>query len=75
MINIFKEKYINLVKKELIRKGLVQDFKVDPIANIVTVKTHLEKRRATLMATRAMMALGTNKYGNVKVEVIKSELP
>jgi hypothetical protein len=27
------------------------------------------------VATRAMMALGTNKYGNVKVEVIKSELP
>ena len=75
MINIFKDKYINLVKKELIKKGLVQDLKVDPITNTVTVKTHLDKRRASLVATRAMMSLGTNKYGNVKVEVIKSELP
>lgn len=75
MINIFKDKYINLVKDELIKKGLVQDFKVDPITNTVTVKTHLDKRKASLVATRAIMSLGTNKYGNIKVEVIKSELP
>lgn len=74
MINICKDKYIDLVKKELVRKGLVEDLKVDSISNTVTVKTHLDKRRAALVATRAMMALGTNKYGNIKVEVIKSEL-
>lgn len=74
MINILKDKYIELIKKELVRKRLVEDFKVDSISNTVSIKTHLDKRRAKLIATRAMMALGTNKYGNVKVEVIKSEL-
>lgn len=72
MINIIKDKYIDLIKKELIRKRLADDFNYDINTLTVTIKTHLDNRKAQLLATKAIMSLCTGMFGSVKVEVIKS---
>jgi hypothetical protein len=71
MINIIKDQYIQMIKKELIRKQLAEDFSIDINTCTVTIKTHLDNRRAKLLATKAMMSLCTGMFGNVKIEVIK----
>lgn len=75
MINIIKDKYVEMIRKELIRKGMAEDFKVNPATNVVTIKTNLDRRKASMIATKAMMTMSTNKFGNVKVEVVKSDVP
>jgi hypothetical protein len=75
MINIMKAKYVEMIRKELIKNGVAEDFKVNPATNVVTIKTSLDKRKASMIATQAMMSMSTNRFGNVKVEVIKSDLP
>ena len=72
MINIIKDKYIKIIKKELIRKNLVEDFSYDINTRTVTIKTHLDNRKAKLLATKAMMSLCTRMFGSVKVEIVKS---
>lgn len=61
-----------MIRKELIRKQLVDDFSYDINTLTVTIKTHLDNRKAKLLATKAMMSLCTGVFGSVKVEVIKS---
>lgn len=70
MINITKDKYINMIKKELIRRGLVEDFRFDQTTNTVIMKTNLDKRKASMLATKAMMCLGTGRFGSTKVKLI-----
>lgn len=70
MINITKDKYINMIKRELIRKGLVEDFKFDQNTNTVIMKTHLDKRKASMIATKAMMCLGTGRFGSTKIKLL-----
>jgi hypothetical protein len=74
MINIIKDKYIQLIRKELVRKGLIEDFYVDrdkyPVT--VTIKTHLDKRKAKMIAMNSIMCLHTGMFGRVEVNVIKS---
>jgi hypothetical protein len=72
MINIIKDKYIEMIKNELIRKGLIEDFSYDINTRTAIIKTHLDKRKAKLLATKAIMSLCTGMFGSVKVEVIKS---
>lgn len=70
MIDITRDKYINMIKKELVRRGVVEDFKFDKNTNTVIMKTHLDKRKASLLATKAMMCLGTGRFGSTKIKLI-----
>lgn len=70
MINIVKDKYIQIIKNELIRKGLIADFSYNIDKNEVTMKTHLDERKAKMLATKAIMCLRTGVFGNVKVKII-----
>lgn len=70
MINITKNKYVDMIKKELIKRGLVEDFKFDHKTNTVIMKTHLDKRKASMLATKAMMCLGTGRFGSTKIKLI-----
>jgi hypothetical protein len=70
MINIIKDKYIDMIEKELIRRGLVENFKFDQNTNTVIMKTHLDKRKASMLATKAMMCLGTGRFGRTKIKLI-----
>lgn len=72
MINIIKDKYIQIIKKELIRKKLAEDFIYDIDTLTVTIKTHLDNRKSKLLATKAIMSLCSGMFGNIKVKVIKS---
>lgn len=74
MINIINDRYAKVIKKELVRRGLVEDLKLNPRTNVVTLKTNIEEKEIRLLGSKAMMALATNRYGNVKVEVIKSDV-
>lgn len=72
MINIIKDKYIHIIKNELIRKGLVEEFIVNlgKYSVEVTMKTDLSNGKAELLATKAMMCLCTGMFGNVKVKIV-----